>query len=98
MMKTKAPADPVPELPRPSLTVGRSSDVEQWPAWGVARWVRGSIYCEPMELEPGEVPADLLARIVSELPTKSPQMGKTGVINDNYFCRTTTTRTAGLSL
>ncbi len=38
-----------------------------------ARWCGGDDYRQPMALEPGEVPADLLARIAPELPTSSPQ-------------------------
>ena len=38
-------------------------------AWHYARWAGGDAYIEPLAIEAGEVPADLLAR----LPTKSPQ-------------------------
>ena len=39
-----------------------------------ARWIpEGDVYCAPMTLEPGEVPADLLARL-AQVPTGSPQI------------------------
>ena len=48
-----------------------------------AKWCGGDVYREPMRLEPGEVPADLLARMVEEAqeadspresPHQSPQL------------------------
>jgi hypothetical protein len=44
-----------------------------------AKWVEGDGYREPMTLQPGEVPADLLARVVEGVedaaaPNKSPQL------------------------
>jgi hypothetical protein len=38
-----------------------------------ARWAGGDIYREPLRLEPGEVPADLLARL-AESPQKPPHL------------------------
>ncbi len=43
-----------------------------------ARWVGGSIYRDPMGLEPGEVPADLIARLGNSpqsLPTRETADG-----------------------
>jgi integrase len=41
-----------------------------------ARWCGGSEYWEPLALEEGEVPADLLARFgATRVPTESPREG-----------------------
>ncbi len=42
-----------------------------------ARWVGGMEYREPMELEPGEIPADLLARL-DESPQSPPSKKTAG--------------------
>jgi len=39
-----------------------------------ARWCGGNVYRDPMKLAPGEVPADLLARIVEERPHSDPTL------------------------
>jgi hypothetical protein len=36
-----------------------------------ARWTGGDAYRRPLEVEPGEVPADLLAKLCRSLPTVS---------------------------
>ena len=45
-----------------------------------ARWIEGDHYREPRQLEPGEVPADLLARIGSD-PTSDPRT-RLGVVSE----------------
>ncbi len=40
-----------------------------------ARWCGGDEYREPMRLGPGELPADLLARVAPEVTSESPHLG-----------------------
>jgi integrase len=38
-----------------------------------ARWAGGDAYRSPLEAREDEVPADLLSRLIEEVPTESPQ-------------------------